>query len=541
MNRKGRVLIVENEQRWRDALTDILQQDGFQAEAVGTTAQAWECLETNFYHLATFDIRMEDQFDPTDVEGIKLLRRLSDDGLNEAMRIVLLSAYGTKNQMREAFKKHGISDFLSKDEFDDREFLKELRQIFTDQARINLNLAIHWQQVSGPEEVVLNLKIDGTRIKYKSPMRPRLAEELDDLLCRLFHRADSLLVRPLTSGFSGLAVLLVTPSSTGAGAGQPAVVKLGDVRSIDSEYQRFRDYVQHFIAGGRTTNVIERRRSTHLGGIVYSLLGTVGNRLESFGDFYKRVEAPQIRKVLDNLFLETCAQWYANPGRVILHDLTAEYLQNLDLTPEGLEQDRINLKSAQGKESLRMSGLAGERYFTNPVLAMTTRSIVEPTYVCLTHGDLSESNVLIDETEHTWLIDFGRTGHGHILRDVAILDTTVRIQLLGEGEATLDERLKMEEALCGAAQFSDLFGLADSFETENRALAKAFATAIHLRTLAHKLVERNPNASVREYYAALFYYALGYIKYYALPKAQREHALLSASLLADRLGLGVKP
>lgn len=382
---------------------------------------------------------------------------------------------------------------------------------------------------------MLNLKIDGTRIKYKSPMRSRLAEELDDLLCRLFHRADSLLVRPLTSGFSGLAVLLVTPSSTGAGAGQPAVVELGDVRSIDSEYQRFRDYVQHFIAGGRTTNVIERRRSTHLGGIVYSLLGTVGNRLESFGDFYKRAEAPEIRKVLDNLFLETCAQWYANSGRVVPHDLTAEYLQNLELTPEGLEQDRINLKSAQGKESLRMSGLAGERLFTNPVLAMTNQNFVEPTYVCLTHGDLSESNVLIDETGQTWLIDFERTGHGHILRDVAELDTTVRIHLLDESDATLEERLKMEDELCRAAQFSDLLGLANNFETENRALAKAFATAIHLRSLAYRFVERNPNASIREYNVALFYYSLNLIRYYALPRLQREHALLSSSLLIDRL------
>jgi len=537
MSRQGRVLIVENEQRWRDALTGILQRAGFQAEAVGTTAEAWECLEEAFYHLAILDIRMEDDSDPSDTEGIGLLRRLSTEGLTEAMSVIMLSAYGTKDQMREAFKTHRIADFLNKDEFDDREFTRQVKEIFANHLQINLNLIIHWQQISGPDQVVLNLKIGGERVKYKSPKRERLAEELDDLLCRLFNRADSLLVKPMTSGLSGLAVLLATPSSSTAGAGQPFIVKCGDVQEVNSESQRFKEYVQNFIGGGRITSLIEHRRTAHLGGIKYSLLGTASNQLESFGSFYKRAALPDIKKALDDLFLVTCGQWYANPGRVELHNLTAEYVQHLELSVETLEQHRINLKSAQGKELLRMTNISEDRFFTNPILAMASQPFVEPTYICPTHGDLSESNVLLDEAGHTWLIDFGRTGPSHILRDVAQLDTAVRILLLGEDEATLDERLKLEDALCRVDKFGDLQQLADDFETENSALAKADATAIHLRKLAHKLVERNLNANFKEYDIALYYYALGYLGHYILPKVQREHALLSASLLADRLGM----
>jgi len=214
MNRQGRILIVENEQRWRNVLTSVLHKAGFQAEAVETTKQAWECLEEAFYHLAILDIRMEDDNDDTDTEGISLLRRLSAEGLTEAMSIIMLSAYGTKEQMREGFKNHDIADFLAKEDFDDREFVKQVQKIVATHLPVNLNLAIHWQQVSGPDQVVLNLKIGGARIKHKSPMRGRLAEELDDLLCRLFHSSDNLLVRPLASGFSGMAVLLATPSSS---------------------------------------------------------------------------------------------------------------------------------------------------------------------------------------------------------------------------------------------------------------------------------------------------------------------------------------
>ncbi|MFN0111030.1 MAG: response regulator [Blastocatellia bacterium] len=538
MSRQGRILIVEDEQRWRDALTNTLRKGGFQTEAVGTISEAWECLKEEFYHLAILDIRMEDNSDPTDVEGMNLLRKLSEEGLTDAMGVIMLSGHGTTDQMRESFKRHNIQDFLSKDQFDNREFLAQVKEIFAQKTLVNLDLAIHWQQINGNEEAVLNMRIGETRIKHKSPMRALIAEEINDLLSRLFHRSDSILIKQLAPGFSGTAVLLVTPSSSTSGAGQPFIVKCGDVKEINSEYQRFKDYVQNFIGGGRITSIMERRRTAHLGGIVYSLLGTASNRLESFGNFYKRAELPKIKDAIDDLFLVTCGQWYANPGKVELHDLTAEYLQNLELSPDGLEQDRINLKSAQGKEQLRISGLPEDRLFTDPVSVMVKNYFVEPTYICPTHGDLNESNVLIDETGHTWLIDFGRTGLGHILRDVAELDTSIRFQLLGENDATLDERLKLEDALCRAKQFSDLQGIADNFETENTALAKVYATVIHLRKLAKKLVERNLNASIKEYNIALFYYALGHLRYYSLPRMQREHALISASLVAESFSEG---
>lgn len=536
MSRQGRILIVENEQRWQDALTSILQRDKYQVEVAATIEQAEEFLKEKFFHMAILDIRMDNQDDPTDIEGIKLLRQLSVGGLTESMSVVVLSAYGDKKQVREGFTRHGVADFLDKTEFDNREFIERVKQIFAKNVRINLNLDIQWQQGSA-DQAVFNLNIDGERIKSKSPLRAPLAQELDDLLCRLFQNADSLLVRPLTSGHSGSAVLMATSTSI-TGTRQPSIVKFGDVQVIADESKRYENYVKNYIGGGRTSAILELRRTKHLGGIIYSLLGKANKPLESFGSFYRRASLPQIKASLDNLFLNTCAQWYANAGSLVSHDLTEEYLRVLGLEMEALEQNRKDLKSAQGVNKLRMSNLSGDRLFTNPILAAATHHFREHTYICPTHGDLSESNVLVDEEGHTWLIDFGRTGPGHILRDVAELDASVRIQLLVENEATLGERLEMEETLCRAEQFDDLPLLADEFRTENQALAKNYATAIHLRTLAHKLlVGRNPNASLREYYVAVFYYTLNYVRYYDLPKIQREHALLSASLLAERLGL----
>jgi CheY-like chemotaxis protein len=535
MSRQGRILVVDDEERWRNVLSDTLQHGGFRVDAAATTTQALERLTETFYHLLVLDIRMED-IDPDNQEGMSLLRELDRLGLGSAMQVIMLSAYGTKEQMREAFRQYEVADFLPKQGFDNLEFLKQVQEIFTNELRINLNLDVYWQEVKGPGEVVFNLEVDEARIKSDTPLQVRVADELDDLLCRLFHKAKSVMVQPLIPGYSGTGVLWVQPFYDIAG-GQAMVVKFGDFHKIEEEHNNFKEYVQPFVGGGRTTTVHDLRRTSKLGGIVYSLLGTASDRLEDFGSFYRRADISQIRDVLDRLLLDTCGAWYANPGLLQPYDLAADYQKTLGFTQEKLEKALERLKAIQGKRKLHFRNLSGDRTFTNPILAVVDQPLRRSTYECITHGDFNQHNILVDKTGHVWLIDFLRTGPGHILRDAAQLDSVVRFQLLVAEEASLEERLKMEETLCSIERFSQVKRLASEFPTANRALAKAYATVVHLRTLAHKLVEQNRSDDISEYYVALLYYAMNTIRFHAVPKEQREHALFCASLLADRLGL----
>src|SRR5258708_39155738 len=90
--------------------------------------------------------------------------------------------------------------------------------------------------------------------------------------------------------------------------------------------------------------------------------------------------------------------------------------------------------------------LPGNRAFTNPLPMIDGLSLVYPTYCCITHGDFNHRNLLVDSDGNMWLVDFQGTGPGHILRDVASLASAVRFQLLPSEEATLEERLRIEEA-----------------------------------------------------------------------------------------------
>ncbi len=537
MNKQGRILVVDDLKNWRDELVETLQRGGFHADSASTATQALERLNETFYHLLVLDIRMVES-DPSNIEGITvLLHELDKRGLSEATKVIILSAHGTSKHMRTSFRDFKVVDFLDKNDFNNQVFLDTVRHMFAEKVKINLELGIYWQQVS-KEQFVLNLDVDGVRVSHGTPLQTQVAAELEDLLSRLFHEATSVLVRPLTPGRSGTGVLRVRPFYQDTGGGNEVVVKFGDARKVDDEYWNFKQYVQPFIGGGRSTTVLGLRRTVHLGGIIYSLLGSNNNQLMDFSDFYCRADISQITDALDRLFRNTCGAWYANHGFLQPLNLTTDYQRLFDYAPERLEQVLFEqLNTVQGKQHLSFRNLKGERIFTNPILVTTGLTLVRPTYVCITHGDFNQHNLLVDNSGNVWLIDFQSTGRSHILRDIAILDSVVRFQLLAAEEATLEERLRMEETLCSIDRFSQLEQLATSFSTENQALAKVYATVVHLRKSARRLVEQNPSNDISEYYIALFYNAMNTIRFTSLSSGQREHAVLSASLLADRLGL----
>jgi len=538
MRRARRALVLEDEEKWRKVLVEALTKLGFIAHGVETPAKARAMLEQGFYHLLMLDISMEAGNAEND-QGLKLLAELHEEDQRRALRVVVLSGFGTPERYREAFARYNADDFLDKHAFSEKAFLKDIERIWNKDLKINLDLEIIWQVARDAAEACANLRLPGGRLKKNSEECRRIGEELEDLLCRLFYQAETVVVEPIERGKSGAGVLRVQPYFQETGAGRWVVVKFGHYLDIRLEAENYGRFVEPFVGGGRSTRVESMQRTFRLGGIRYSFAGAASDRFEDFGALYARSDSHEISRILHDLFLDTCAAWYDNRSRPTPHDLTKDYrellgLQDLQVLADPL---RRGLKAVQGHEKLQFPGLGGNRVFTNPILAVTDCQLVRSTYLCITHGDLHAANVLVDPRGSTWLIDFLRTGRGHILRDFAQLDTTVRILLLSPEQASLAERLALEEALLGTDRFKQLDELKAPIAGDNPALAKAFATVLFIRKIAAEKVASSQRDDMSEYHIACLFFALSLIRFWDLPTVQREHALLAAALHAEHLQL----
>ncbi|HJT54854.1 MAG TPA: phosphotransferase, partial [Ktedonobacteraceae bacterium] len=299
-------------------------------------------------------------------------------------------------------------------------------------------------------------------------------------------------------------------------------------------------YVKGFLGGGRSTTILALRYTLHLGGIIYSFLGADNDQLIDFANFYHNSDTDKISDALDHLFLDTCSIWYKNREKTQPLDLAADYQRLLNYSPKKLKKIIAEqLPSVRMKDELTFTTLDNSRIFTNPLSATANLSFKCITSTCTTHGDFNPHNLFVDQADFIWLIDFEATEPAHILRDIATLDSAIRFQLLAPQEATLEERLRMEEVLCAPAHLNHANSLVTSFLTANQALMKAYTSVMHLRALADNLVGLNQHHAIKEYYIALFYNALNTLRFSSLATVQHEHALLCASLLADRLNSGL--
>ncbi|HET8842931.1 MAG TPA: response regulator, partial [Ktedonobacteraceae bacterium] len=463
----------------------VLQKQRYQALAVASVQDALEKLLENSYHILILDLNMQGATNP-DSQGLVLLKDLEKYGLNKVTQVIILSAYGTLDAMRTAFKDYDVADFLDKGGifsdydaaslankkgafFNPQLLLKSIQAVFTHKNHVNLHLNIVWPPQMSATRAVQSLHMDESPGK-SSPLLPeKLGEELEDLFCRLFHNAQSIHVQPLSPGWSGTGVLQIQPFYQSGGRGRDVIVKFGSIRKIDAEYANFQNYVQNFISEGRNSIALQTRRTAQLGGIIYSHLGASGDQMKDFSAFYHSAETPQIITSLTHLINRTCKRWYINRRPLQSLNLSAIYQKLFEVPAHKIEahlQQCIQDLEVTTLDRLTFTNLPGSHTFTNP-LAGAGQPFACFSYLSVNHGDLNPHNMLVDENQHIWLIDFQSTGPSHILRDIATLDTIIRFQVLQNAEADLLDRLELEEILCGVEHYRQLESLAGHFQPQN--------------------------------------------------------------------------
>jgi hypothetical protein len=190
-----------------------------------------------------------------------------------------------------------------------------------------------------------------------------------------------------------------------------------------------------------------------------------------------------------------------------------------------LEKESELARYRPGAATFEFPGI--ERSFVNP-LRWLEKNFDTDLDFSITHGDVHSRNILVDDLGQAWLIDFARTGEGHILRDFIELESDIKFTLLDEVDVVA--LCDFELALVSPDCWDDAPHLGQRFDRPS--LNKAFAVVRGLRTLVSRFY---PMIDKKEYYHALLYQTLNIVRLSRIDPLKKQHALLAAALICERL------
>lgn len=520
--RSRRVLVVDNDPDFRDSVELLLTARGYTVFATSTRLEAMEIASRERVHVAVLDVRLESDPDRDDSSGLTLARQL-----DPLIVKIVVTAYPSVPVVRSSYDV--AFTFVGKDELP-AGLLEAMSHAFAEKVRINFDLSIRWAGVQ-MEEVAHQLELTD------KPSLAIMHSEIEEVLCKLFYGADEIVVTPLippnrihssSSSPSGAVVLKVHPRERGSQVA-PVVVKLAIRQMIDIEDRNYNEYVNGYLDGFRHTLLKEKTQTRLLGGIKYSLVGTPLEECVDLGTFYLSHTANEVLRAVNDLFTKTCRHWYANREARQIYDLLELYAKPLKLSVQRLEM------------ALRAADLAAWAGDTHPLVPELKRPIVNPVEwlrqhsslpaqvsLAPTHGDLHSQNVLLDPNHQAWLIDFYRSGPGHLYRDLIELESDIKFVLLDVTD--LPSLHQFEQALLSSRYFDDMPTLPAFRQAE---LKKAFEVVQGLRHIAGQLVGRRTD--MLDYYQGLLLQSLAMICLRHVTPPKKRHAYLAASLLCQRV------
>ncbi len=532
----GRILVVDDSADWRAMIGGLLSDAGYEVQVAEDEDTAMRLLRRQPYHVAVIDLRLDER-DEQNRSGLALAGRMKE--YFPEIAIIMLTAYADVRSIKTALepRPQGGSiayDFLEK--FEIARLLPRVQMTFEKGVKVNprleviLDPTLNWAQLRDDIDCLQALDLDEAE------------SEITDLLQRLFHDAQQIRMKSLNNGHSGASVVLISALSEGIPQ-TDVVVKFDERSKAEQEATNYDRYVDKYIGGARRTQRLDFRSTARLGGIAYSFIGGEPSQFRRFGNVYRDSSITILKDILDDLFLETCHMWYAAPmsANDSKQALGACYRGWLALNNSKLRAALLELVRTFDGQEIRVS--TPNQPFQSPFfLKGKDIQLASPLHLsnavfsyegpfCFTHGDLHEGNILVDDHNQTWLLDFYQTGPAHPARDFALLECTIKFYLQAS-DCSMAALLDWERSLQGVGRLTQV-SIANVFTEVDQDLVKATEIILHLRNLLARLA---PTVTYREYLISLYFHTLkGMTLAGKFSQRQRLHALVSAALLAELL------
>jgi len=522
-NSKKHILVADNDPDTLAAVQFNMKMAGYKVFTANSPERAKEVLDEQIIHLAIIDMRLRNDQE-LEYSGSEVAADMPS-----YIPSIIYTAYEDSESIRRAVVKAKAKDSLDKKKPGTAsELIETVDRVFKNDVKVNFDLEIEGKVTC--EEIAEKIEItshEGTRPSV---------EDVRQILQALFHEANSICISSMFSPGTQPAnkqsrsvVVLVRPCYREA-RGEARVVKFSEMAEIRQEESKYH-HIEPLLGGNRRAVLGGTAYSRKIGGLIYTLIdGDDWESIQLFSDYFQNSDEKALCRSLERFFDQSFHTIFESAVLKSVN-LTESYCNAFHLTPQKLTLAIEALRPNENAEPhLYFEGL--KETFLNPVLWILQhgefRKFDVTSKVCLCHGDLHGRNILVNSDEHYWLIDFARVEESQAVRDFVELETDIKFNIMKD--ADLAALLSFECGLLTPQRFKQEV---PEVEFKSKSLAKTYKVIAKLRQVAAKSLVLDDEMS--EYYQALLFNTLKVLRLRHIPAAKKEHALLSAALICQRL------
>jgi hypothetical protein len=265
------------------------------------------------------------------------------------------------------------------------------------------------------------------QLAIETPPDTAFPDEWEVLVRRIYKDAGRVRLRALHGGFSSTTFHVESEDSVGR---RPSVLKIASPLMTSREESAYRDCVEKFILNNSTV-IMGKAVQGDWSGLRYNFVGVNGpeSSLTWLARHYMDRTAEDLEPLWDALFHRVLRSWYGQSVRSTVHPFVDHdpvhlfgHMSEHAEAALGIRADAETVDCPEVGCSLPNPYLFHSRDFERH------RSLTRDWYTSITHGDLNLNNVLLDEKENLYVIDFSETAVRSVASDFARLEPLLMIQ-----------------------------------------------------------------------------------------------------------------
>lgn len=370
-------------------------------------------------------------------------------------------------------------------------------------------------------------------IKIETEDGSQFREEWDIIIRKIYSDSSRVILTPLHGGYMSKTFSVTSYDKEGRQV-VPTVVKISSLDIQKREEYASKNYVEKFILNNSTSSM-GSAVFRDWAAIRYNFLGITGtdSKLTWLRNLYTTKSREELSLIFENIFTKILKPWYGQPRLepVYLYDDHSP----LRLFPNLFEQVKNDFGWDAESEILRCEELGIDlpnpfRFLKYEYQNRKTKSQMWYTSIC--HGDLNMQNILLDEKENIYIIDFSETKPRNIVSDFARLEPIFKFEIPKiETEDELKQMLEFEMGLASVNNLSEIPPF--NYKGSDPSVKKGYELICQLRKYADTVTIFETD--IRPYLLAVLEWTYSVMCYVQLNPLVKKYAAYSAALMVKKL------